>query len=119
VSSGLPVAERADEPTCLGAVEHHGRGLAVPEGAKPDERGLPGGAHLRAMLVSVDDERRAELRDERGEGTARLRALLERARIVAEEDVDLAAGGEALEDLPLARGGPVPVATRSRRPGAK
>ena len=69
--------------------------------------------------MGVDDERRAELRDERGEGAARVRALLERARVVAEEEVDLAAGREALEGCPLARGGPVPVATCSRRPGAK
>ena len=44
LSSVLPVAECADEPACLGAVEHDGRGLAVPEGAEPDERGLSGGA---------------------------------------------------------------------------
>jgi hypothetical protein len=56
------------------------------------------------VLVGVDDERRAELRGERGEGAARLRALLERARVVAEEEVDLAAAGEALEGGLLARG---------------
>ena len=100
LSSGLPVAERADEPACLGAVEHDGRGLAVLEGAEPDECGLCGGAHVRAVLVGVDDERRAELRGERGEGAARLRALLERARVVAEEEVDLAAAGEAASGRP-------------------
>src|SRR5262249_35227388 len=40
-------------------------------------------------------------------------ALLERARVVAEEDVDLAVAGEALQRGPLARGGTVPVATAS------
>ncbi len=119
MSSGLPVAERADEPACLGAVEHDGRGLAVLEGPEPEECGLCGGAHVRAVLVGVDDERWAELRGERGEGAARLRAVLERARVVAEEEVDLAAAGEALQGGPLARGGPVPVATGSRRPGGK
>jgi hypothetical protein len=119
LSSGLPVAERADEPACLGAVDHDGRRLAVAEGAEPDERGLCGGAHVRAVLVGVEDECRTELRGERGEGTARLGALLERARVVAEEEVDLAAAGEALQGGPLARGGPVPVATGSRRPDGK
>jgi hypothetical protein len=53
------------------------------------------------VLVGVDDERPAELRGQRGEGASCLRALLERARVVAEEDVDLAAAGEALAiDLP-------------------
>ena len=108
LSSGLPLAERADEPACLGAVEHDGRGLAVLEGPEPDECGLCAGTQVRAVLVGVDDERRAELRDERGEGAARLRALLERARVVAEEEVDLAAGREALRRLPA----------RARRPGA-
>jgi hypothetical protein len=42
----------------------------------------------------------------------RLRALLERVRVVAEEKVDLPAAGEALQGRPLARGGPMPVATR-------
>jgi hypothetical protein len=116
--SGLP-AERADETACLGAVEHDGRRLSVPERAEPDERWLSGGAYVRAVLVRVDDERRAEFRDERGEGTARLCALLERARVMAEEEVDLAGAGEALEGGLLARGGPVPVATGSRRPGGK
>jgi hypothetical protein len=69
--------------------------------------------------VGVDDERRAELLDERSEGAARLRALLERARVVAEEEINLAAVGEALEAGPLARDRPVPVATGSTRPGGK
>jgi hypothetical protein len=42
MSSGLPVAERVDEPARLGAVEHDRRGRAVPEGARarraPDPR---------------------------------------------------------------------------------
>jgi hypothetical protein len=70
-SSGRPVAERADEPACLGGVEHDGRGLAVPEGAEPDARGLSGDAYVRAVLVCVEDEGGAELRGERGEGAAR------------------------------------------------
>jgi hypothetical protein len=74
---------------------------------------------VRAMLVGVEDECRAELRGERGEGAARLRALLERARVVAEEEIDLAAAGEALQGGPLVRGGPVPVATGSRRSGGE
>jgi hypothetical protein len=90
--------------------------LAVPEGAEPDERGQPGGAYVRAVLVSVDNERRAELRGERGEGAARLRALLERARVVAEEDVDLAAAGEALASRSLDRGGTEPAATGTGLP---
>jgi hypothetical protein len=49
----------------------------------------------------------------------RLPALLERARVVAEEEIDLAAAGEALQGGPLQCGGPVPVATGSRRPGRK
>jgi hypothetical protein len=65
LSSVLPVTERADEPACLGAVEHDGRGLVVPEGAEPDERGLSGGAYMWAVLVGVDDERRAEFHGER------------------------------------------------------
>jgi hypothetical protein len=97
LSSGLPEPERADEPACLGAVDHDGRGVAVPEGAEPNERGLSGDAYVRTVLVGVEDERRAELRGERGEGASRLRALLERARVVAEKKVDLAAAGEALK----------------------
>ena len=117
LSSVHPVAKRADESAGLGAVEHNGRGRAVPKGAQPDERGLSGGAYVRAVLVGVDDERRAELRGERGEGAARLRALLERARVVAEEDVDLAAAGNALHSVPLARDNPEPVTTGPpRRP---
>jgi hypothetical protein len=46
LSSGLPVAERADEPAGLGAVEHDGRRLAVPVGAEPDERGWSGSARF-------------------------------------------------------------------------
>jgi hypothetical protein len=72
-----------------------------------------------AVLVGVDGERRAELRGERGEGAARLPTLLERARVVAEKDVDVAAAGEALQGGPLARHGPVPLATCSRRPNRK
>jgi transposase InsO family protein len=115
----LLVPECADEPACLGAVEHDRRGLAVLEGAEPDERGLSGDSYLRAVLVRVDDQRRTELRHERGEGAARLRALLERARVVAEEKVDLAAAGEALDRGPLVRNGPVPVAIGSTRPDRK
>jgi hypothetical protein len=96
LSGGLPAAERADEPTWLGAVEHDGRGLAVPVGAEPDESGRSGGAYMRAVLACVDDERRAQFRGERGEGPPRLRAVLQRARVVAEEEVDLAAAGDAL-----------------------
>jgi hypothetical protein len=70
---------------------------------------------MRLVLVSVDDERRAERRGERGEGAAGLRALLERARVVAEEEIDTAAAGEALVGGTLERGGPVPVATGSTR----
>jgi len=110
------VAECADESAGLGAVEHDGRGLAVPVGAEADERGLSGDAYVRAMLMGVEDEGGAELRGERGEGAARLCALLERAWVVAEEQVDLGAAGEALQGGPLARGGPVPVAAGSRRP---
>jgi hypothetical protein len=119
LGSGLPVAERADEPACLGAVEHDGRGLAVPEGAEPNERKLSGSAYLRAVLVRVDDERGAELGGERGEGAARLCALLEGARVVAEEEVDLAAAGEARAGGSFERGGPVPAAPAPRRPGGK
>jgi hypothetical protein len=97
----------------VSALEHNGRRLAVPAGAEPNERGLLGDAHVRAVLVGVEHERRAELRGERGERASRLGALLERARVVAEEDVDFAAGGEALERHPLARCSTVPVATGS------
>jgi len=65
---------------------------------------------MRAVLMGVDDERRAELRGECGEGASCPRALLERARVVAKEDVDLVAAGEALQRSPLAGGGTVPVA---------
>src|SRR5262245_9895030 len=92
---GLPVAEPADEHVGLGAVEHDRRSLAVFEGAEPEQRGGSGGAYLRAVLMGVDDERRAELRGKHGEGASCLRALLERARVVTEQDVDLAATGEA------------------------
>jgi hypothetical protein len=85
------LAQRPDQPARLVAVEHHGRRLPVTEGAEPDERGLSGGAHVRAVLVGVEDQRWAELRGERREWAAGLRALLERARVVAEEEVDLAA----------------------------
>ncbi len=108
-----------DEPPRLCAVEDDGRGLAVLEGAEPDERWLSGGAHVRAVLVGIDNERRAELCRDCGEGPARVRALLQRSRVVAEEEVDLAPAGEALQDGPLARGGPMPVAAGSRRPGAE
>ena len=103
----------------LGAVEHDGRSLAVPGGAKPDKRGLSSRAYVRVVLVGIDDECRAELPGERGEGAARPRALLERSRVVAEEQIDLAAAGQALAGGPLACGRPVPVATGSRRPGGK
>jgi hypothetical protein len=115
----VPVAERADERARLGAVEHDGRGLAVLEGAEPDERGLSGSAYLGPVLVRVEHEGGAELRGERGDRAARLRASLERARVVAEEEVDLAAGGEVLQGGPLARSGPVPVASGSWRPDRK
>ncbi len=116
MSTGLPLAERADKPARLGAVEHDGRGLPVPEGAEPNERWLSGNAHVLAVLVRVEDKGGAELRGERGEGAARLRALLERARVVAEEEVDLAAADDARQGGPLACGGPVPVTSGSRRP---
>ena len=116
LSSGLPVAERADEPACLGAVEHDGRGLAVLEGAESHERRWFGGAYVRAVLVGVDDERRdGALRRARRTNRAP-RALLERPWVVAEEEVDLAAVGEALEGGPLERGGTEPIASGSRRP---
>src|SRR5262245_30130406 len=119
LSGGLPVAQRADEPARLGAVEHYRQGLAVLEGAEPEQRGHSSGTYPRAVLVGVDDERRAELRSERGEGASCLRPLLERARVVAEEDVDVAAGGEALQGGPLARGGTMPVATSRTRSDGK
>jgi hypothetical protein len=75
---------------------------------------LSGGVHVRPVLVRVENERGAKLRDERSERPARLCALLERARVVAEEEVDLAAVGEALDGGPLARRGPVPLATGPR-----
>ena len=43
-----------------------------------------------------------------------MRALLERAWVVAEEEVDLAAAGEALEGRALERSRPVPAATGVR-----
>jgi hypothetical protein len=119
LSSGLSVAKRADEPTCLGAVEHDGRRLAVAEGAELDERGLSGDAYVRAMPVGAEDKRWAELRGERGEGAAGLRTFIECARVVAEEDVDLAGASDALVGCPLERGGPIPAAGGSRRPDAK
>ena len=119
LSGGLPAAESADEPACLGAVDHDGRRVAVPEGPEPEERGLSAGAYVRAVQVGVDDECGAEIGRERREGAPGLRALLERARVMAEEDVDLASAGEALAGRPLDRGGPVPAATNSRRPGGK
>ena len=61
--------------------------------------------------MGVEDERRAECRGERREGAARLRAFIERAWVVAEEDVDLAAAREALEGGPLARDRSVPATT--------
>jgi hypothetical protein len=57
LSGGRPVAERTGEPAGLGAVKHVRRGLAVLEGAEPDERGLSGGAYVRAVLVGVEDQR--------------------------------------------------------------
>jgi hypothetical protein len=113
------VAERADEAACLVAVEHDRRGLAVPEGAETEERRRSGGAHMRAVLVRVDDEHRAELRCERSKGAARPRALLECAGVVAEEEIDLAAASELREGGTLERDGSVPVATRSTRPCGK
>jgi hypothetical protein len=72
------------------------------------------------MLVAVHDERGAELRGEYREWPSCPRTLLERARVVAEEDVDFAAGGgEALERHPLARCSTVPVATGSPRSDGK
>src|SRR5262245_10987420 len=118
LSRGLPVAERADEPARLGAVEHDRQGRAVLVGAEPEQRGRrSGAADVWAVLVGVDDERRAELRGECGEGASCLGALLERARVVAEEDVDLVAAGEALERSPFAGGG-MPVASGSDGKGA-
>jgi hypothetical protein len=48
-----------------------------------------------------------------------LRALLERARAVADEEIDLYAAGEALIGGTLKCGGPVPIPTDSTRPGGK
>jgi hypothetical protein len=70
----------ADESASLGGVEHDGRGLAVADAPEPDERWLPGGADVRAVQVCVEDERRPELRGERGQRTPRSGALLERAQ---------------------------------------
>lgn len=119
LSTGLPLAECVHEPAHLGAVEDDGRGLPVPEGAEPNKRGLSGNAYVRAVLVRVEDEGGLELRGERGEGATRPRTLLERTRVMAEEDVDLAAAGEALQGGPLACRGPVPVASGSSRPGGR
>jgi hypothetical protein len=90
------MTERADNPAGLGTVEHDGRRRAVAERAEPDQGGRAGDAEERAVLVGVEDERWAELRSQRREGAACPRALLERARVVAEEHVDLVAAGEAL-----------------------
>jgi hypothetical protein len=72
--SGRLVAERAYKSARRDAIEHDSRGPAVLERAKPDEDTLSGGAYVRAVLVGVDDDRRAQFRDERGEGAARLPA---------------------------------------------
>jgi hypothetical protein len=109
----LPVAECADEPASLGAVKHNRRGHAVLEGAEPDERGLSGAAYVWAVLVGVEDERRAERRGERGERASRLRTLFEGAGVVAEEEVDLTAARDELEGGPFARNRPA----RSGRTG--
>jgi hypothetical protein len=61
---------------------------------------------VRAVLVAVDDERGAEFRGERRERAASMRALLERAWVVAKKKVDLAAAGEALKGGPLERSRP-------------
>ena len=66
---------------------------------------------MRAVLVAVDDERGAEFRGERRERAASMRALLERAWVVATPTVDLAAAGEALKGGPLERSRPEPAAT--------
>ena len=52
---------------------------------------------MRAVLVAIDDERRAEFRGERHERAASLRALFERAWVVAKEKVDLAAAGDEFQ----------------------
>jgi hypothetical protein len=57
--SGRLVAERAYKSARLGAVEHDSRAPAVLERAKPDEGTLSGSAYVRAVLVGVDDDRRA------------------------------------------------------------
>jgi hypothetical protein len=67
--------ERAAEPACLCTVQHDGREVAVLEGAEPDDRGLFGGAYMRAVLVGVDDERGAQLRGEGGEGAGSLSTI--------------------------------------------
>jgi hypothetical protein len=115
----MTVAERADEPARVGAVRHDRRRVAVLERAESDQRGRPGRADVRAVLVGIQDERRLELRGEGREGASCVGALLERARVVAEEGVDLAATGEALHGRPLTRGGTVPVATGVTRPDGK
>src|SRR5262245_58955997 len=117
--SGAASAELADQPTCFGAVEHHRRGLPVFVGAEPEERWRSSRVYVRPVMVGVDDERRAECGGERGEGASCLRALFERARVVAEEEVDLAAPGEALKCGTLARDGAMPVATSSTRSDRK
>jgi hypothetical protein len=55
-----------------------------------------------------------EFRGERRERAPSLRALLERAWVVAKEKVDLAAATEALKGGPLVRSGPEPAATGMR-----
>lgn len=64
---------------------------------------------MRAVLVAIDDERRAEFRGERRERAASLRALFERAWVVAKEKVDLAAAG----GIALAAEGERPVDYRA------
>ena len=119
VSSGLLLAERTDQPTRLGAVEHDGQGLVVLEGSESEKRPRSGGADIRAMLMRVDDERGAQLCGECSERSSRLLAFFESAWVVAEEDVDLAADGEALHEGALVRDGTVPLATGSTRSGRK
>jgi hypothetical protein len=119
VNGGLTVAERAHEPARLGAVQHDRQRIAVFERAESDERGRSGRAYVRAVLVGVDDERGPELRREGGEGASCLGSLLERAWVVAEEEVDLAATGEALHGRAFTRGGAVPVATGLPRSDGK
>jgi hypothetical protein len=119
LSSSLPLAERADEPSSLGAVEHDRRCLVVLEGAEPEERGWSSATDVRAVLVCVHDEHWAELRGERGERASCPLGLFERARVVTKEDVDLAATREALQCGPLARDGTMPVATGPTRSDGK